>query len=110
MPSVIKTATIKAGELVSSSFITRDTVLVSVFADVPCKVRVLGQMEDNDPFLPLSVQEGPPAEVLDLGVGIVLFSVAYMQGVNNMEFIFEDEKSMDVDVNFKMFLRSFPND
>jgi hypothetical protein len=85
-------------------------VLVSVFADKPCKVKVLGQMDEGDPFLPLSVQDGPPPAELDLSVGIVLFSVAYMQGVINMEFLLADEKSLDEDVELKMFFRSFPND
>jgi hypothetical protein len=110
MPSAVATTTITAGELTSPPFTTRDMVLVSVYSTKACKVRVLGQMEEGDPFLPLSVQPGPPDEVLDLSVGIVLFSVAYMQGVVNMEFQFEDEKAMDEDVTFKMFLRSFPND
>ncbi len=110
MPSATETVTIKAGELTSPPFSTRDKVLVSVCADQPCKVRVLGQMDEGDPWLRLSVQPGPPEEELDLSVGIVLFSVAFMQGVVNMEFQFVDEKTKDVDVNFKMFLRSFPND
>lgn len=110
MPSATETAIIKAGDLVSTPFSTRDKVLVSVCADKPCKVRVLGQMDEGDPWLPLSVQPGPPDEILDLSVGIVLFSIAFMQGVVNMEFQFENEKSKAVDVNFKMFLRSFPND
>jgi hypothetical protein len=110
MPSVTETVTITKGETVSPSFSTRGKVLVSVCADKPCTVRILGQMDDHDPFLRLSVQPDPPDEVINLGDGIVLFSAAFMQGVVNMEFQFVDEKEKDEDVIFKMFLRSFPND
>lgn len=110
MPSATEVVVLKAGDAASNPFSTRDKVLVSVFADHPCKVRVLGQMDENDPFLPLSVQPGPPDEVLDLSVGIVLFSVAYMQGVAWMKFELVDQTAFAEDITFKAFLRSFPND
>ena len=110
MPSKFEYAQLKAGELVSSPIPTREKVLVSVVASHPVKVRVLGAMEEGDQFYPLSVQPGPPDSEIDLADGIVLFSVAYMQGVAEMKFELTDAKALKEDVEFKAFLRTFPND
>ncbi len=112
MPNKVFPALIKKGESASDPIQTLDAVLVSAKADQPVKVKILGALDDEDKnagvFLPLSVQPGPPEPDVDLSDGIVLFSVAFMQGCAWMMLL--ADKPVAEDTVVKLFFRTFPND